>query len=199
MKYNKIYTVCYNTLDVFNNKEEAYNYYRRCYFMSEGAEHERYASILVELGFQNIGKDNVSEDCRQISVKTKEKYGNFINIDLGEFIPIDNAIEFYEEMIHPLLEVSDNYSINYNNKIPFVEFGSDNDYNLVSFSEFYKEALDKLNYKVNTIKTDDISDGKYNLVVNDIELKVCAWDKIEHVIENLQTILSLSKQDDLEV
>ena len=48
MRYNnKIYTVCYDTLDVFNTKEEAKKFYSECYYMSEGAEQERYASILI--------------------------------------------------------------------------------------------------------------------------------------------------------
>lgn len=77
MKYsNKVYTVCYDRLDVFNNKSEAKDFYSDCYYMSEGAEHERYASILVDLNFSNIGKDNVSTYCREISVKQEDKILN---------------------------------------------------------------------------------------------------------------------------
>ena len=199
VKCNKVYTVCYDTLDVFNTKKEASNFYRTCYYMSEGSEHERYASILIDLQENNIGMDNVSDSCNKISVKTKEGYENFIKIDLGEYIPIPDTIKFYEDIVNPILEISEEYEIKYNNKIPFEAFGSDIDYNMISFSEFYKEVLDKFNYKINTIKTDDLSDGKYNLVVNDTELKVCAWDKIEDVIENVQTLLTLSKHDDLEM
>ena len=72
MKSKKIYTICYDTLDVFNSKKEASNFYRTCYYMSEGSEHERYASILIDLQENNIGMDNVSDSCNKISVKKKK-------------------------------------------------------------------------------------------------------------------------------
>lgn len=59
MKFDKIYTVCYDTLDVFNTKEEARKFYSDCYYNSEGAEHERYANILIDLNFCDIGKYNL--------------------------------------------------------------------------------------------------------------------------------------------
>lgn len=196
MKYsNKVYTVCYDRLDVFNNKSEAKDFYSDCYYMSEGAEHERYASILVDLNFSNIGRDNVSAYCGEISVKQEDK---ILNIKLDKSLSIEDAINFYEEKVQPILEVSDDYGIGFNRMVPFDEFGSDeeSDY-MSSFSKYYQELFKKFNISVDNISTEEISDGKYNLVVDDTELTIKAGDKIESVIDNVDTMLEISKKKDL--
>lgn len=196
MKYsNKVYTVCYDRLDVFNNKSEAKDFYSDCYYMSEGAEHERYASILVDLNFSNIGKDNVSTYCREISVKQEDK---ILNIRLDKALSIEDTINFYEEKVQAILEVSDDYGIDFNRMVPFDEFGSDeeSDY-MSSFSKYYQELFKKFNISVDNISTEEISDGKYNLVVDDTELTIKAGDKIESVIDNVDTMLEISKKKDL--
>lgn len=196
MKYsNKVYTVCYDRLDVFNNKSEAKDFYSDCYYMSEGAEHERYASILVDLNFSNIGRDNVSTYCREISVKQEDK---ILNIKLDKALSIEDAINFYEKKVQPILEVSDDYGIDFNRMVPFDEFGSDeeSDY-MSSFSKYYQELFKKFNISVDNISTKEISDGKYNLVVDDTELTIKAGDKIESVIDNVDTMLEISKKKDL--
>lgn len=48
------YTLCYNTLQVFGSKEIALEFYKECYYCSEGSEHERYANIIMDLLHQNI-------------------------------------------------------------------------------------------------------------------------------------------------
>lgn len=196
MKYsNKVYTVCYDRLDVFNNKSEAKDFYSDCYYMSEGAEHERYASILVDLNFSNIGRDNVSTYCREISVKQEDK---ILNIRLDKALSIEDTINFYEEKVQTILEVSDDYGIDFNRMVPFDEFGSDeeSDY-MSSFSKYYQELFKKFNISVDNISTEEISDGKYNLVVDDTELTIKAGDKIESVIDNIDTMLEISKKKDL--
>lgn len=196
MKYsNKVYTVCYDRLDVFNNKSEAKDFYSDCYYMSEGAEHERYASILVDLNFSNIGRDNVSAYCGEISVKQEDK---ILNIRLDKALSIEDTINFYEEKVQAILEVSDDYGIDFNRMVPFDEFGSDeeSDY-MSSFSKYYQELFKKFNISVDNISTEEISDGKYNLVVDDTELTIKAGDKIESVIDNIDTMLEISKKKDL--
>lgn len=196
MKYsNKVYTVCYDRLDVFNNKSEAKDFYSDCYYMSEGTEHERYASILVDLNFSNIGRDNVSTYCREISVKQEDK---ILNIRLDKALSIEDTINFYEEKVQAILEVSDDYGIDFNRMVPFDEFGSDeeSDY-MSSFSKYYQELFKKFNISVDNISTEEISDGKYNLVVDDTELTIKAGDKIESVIDNIDTMLEISKKKDL--
>ncbi len=82
--------------------------------------------------------------------------------------------------------------------VPFDEFGSDeeSDY-MSSFSKYYQELFKKFNISVDNISTEEISDGKYNLVVDDTELTIKAGDKIESVIDNIDTMLEISKKKDL--
>ena len=198
MKYsNKVYTVCYDRLDVFNNKSEAKDFYSECYYMSEGAEHERYASILVDLNFSNVGKDNVSSDCRDIRIEMDED--EFLITELDENLSIDEAIKYYEEKIQPILDVSDDYGVDFNRIVPFDDFGSDEEMDyMASFSKYYKELFEKFNIEFDNIYTEEISDGKYNLIVNDLELRLRASDKIESVIDNVETMIEISKNKNIE-
>lgn len=197
MKTNckNIYTICYDTLNVFSSKEDAKKFYIECYYMSEGAEHERYASILVDLNFSDIGRDNVSTDCRNIRIKQDED--EFLKIELEESLSIDETIKYYEEKIQPILEVSEDYGIDFNRTVPFDDFGSDEETDYMSsFSDYYKELFEKFNIKIDSIYTEEISDGKYNLIVNDLELRLRAGDKIESIIDNVYTMIEISKNKD---
>ena len=193
-----VYTLCYDRLDVFNNKDEAKKFYTECYYMSEGAEHERYASILVDLNFSNIGRDNVSYDCREISIKVGGYSDIFLNIELEDRLSIDDTNKYYEEKIQPILDVSEDYGIDFNRTVPFEDFGSDGETDYMSsFSNYYKELFEKFNINVDSIYTEEVSDGKYNLKVNDVELRLRAGDKIESVIDNVDAMLEISKNKDL--
>jgi len=201
MKYNdKIYTVCYDTLDVFNSKEEAKKFYSECYYMSEGAEHERYASILVDLNFSNLGKDNVSKYCNEISIKQNNS-DKLLKIKLNDSLSIEDTIKFYEEKVLPILEVSDDYGVDFTNRTPFEDFGSDvESYTNASFSDYYKELLEKFDVKVDSIQTYPHSDGKYTLIIDDEEFDITAWDDIEGIIDNVDTIIkTLNKDNEVEM
>ena len=70
MSYSDIiYTISDNSLDVFKTKQEANKFYSTCYRCSKGTEQERYASVLNELKFSNVGKDNASKTCNKINIK----------------------------------------------------------------------------------------------------------------------------------
>lgn len=199
MKFDKIYTVCYDTLDVFNTKEEARKFYSDCYYNSEGAEHERYANILIDLNFCDIGKDNISKDCREIAIKISDGEFEFIKVKLDKSLSIDDTIKYYEEIIHPILIVSENYRINFNNNSPFEDFGNDYDSQfgaMYSFSNYYQEILEQINIVVDNISTSDWSAGKYNLIINNEEFKLTAWDNLESVIDNINSMLNLFKEKD---
>lgn len=198
MKYrDNAYTVCYDSLSVFKSKENAKKFYSECYQMSEGAEHERYASILVDLNFSNVGKDNVSSDCRDIRIEMDED--EFLITELDENLSIDEAIKYYEEKIQPILDVSDDYGVDFNRIVPFDDFGSDEEMDyMASFSKYYKELFEKFNIEFDNIYTEEISDGKYNLIVNDLELRLRASDKIESVIDNVETMIEISKNKNIE-
>lgn len=196
MNYSNVYAVCYDNLYVFNSKEDAKNFFGDCYYMSEGAEHERYASILVDLNFSNLGKDNVSTYCREISIQSSEN--KFLNVELESDFSIDDAIKYYEEKLQPILEVSKNYDVDFNRKIPFDNFGSDEDsYSKNSFSNYYQDLCEKLDIKFDNIYTEEESDGKYKLFVNDIDFKLTAWDSLNSVLDNLCFMTVLDKTNNL--
>ena len=48
-----IFVVCYEDVEEFETRQEAISRYKECYYMSDGAEHERYANILVMLQNDN--------------------------------------------------------------------------------------------------------------------------------------------------
>ena len=142
MSYSDVYTVSYDSLDVFKTKREAQKFYTTCYHSSEGAEQQRYASILVDLNFSNLGKDNVSKNCDEIHIKVQENKDKFITIKLDDYLSIDNTIKYYEEKIKPILNISENYDVDFTEKIPFECFGSDADsYTNSSFTDYYREIL----------------------------------------------------------
>lgn len=189
---NKTYTVCYDSLDVFNDKKSAKDFYMACYRMSEGAEQKRYADILVGLDSTNLAKDNISNHCNRINIQLDSKTDTYLNINLDDNLSIEDTIKYYEDYIIPILDLSKEYDVDFNNKIPFEEFGADSDYNMASFSKFYKELLSKFNVEMEYVSTDSFSDGKYEMTVERGPIfKVYAWDNIEDVLSNVESIINL--------
>lgn len=198
---NKIYAVCYNSLHVFDTKKDARKFFDTCYHCSEGAEQQRYASILIELDSSNFATDNVSNICRDINVI---KNHGTMKIGLKEPKCIDDCIEYFKNIINPILEISNNYNIKFNSKVPFEDFGSDEESEyMYSYSDFYNDIFHDKNIEL--IETNEISDGKYELNVypnvgSKISLEITAWDKLENVIDNIENInKQLSKDNDLEM
>lgn len=204
MKCNdKIYTVCYDTLYVFDSKKEAKNHFSKCYYMSEVAEHDRYASILVDLNLSNLGKDNVSRDCREINIKMNSNADECLKVNLNKYLSIEDTIKYYEEKIVPILEISNDYGVNFFIKTPFEDFGSDSEiYTNISFSDYYKKLLEKFDLKINNIQTESRSDGKYTIIINDKEFDIVAWDDFNGVIDNVDSmieVLSENKESEMEI
>ena len=139
----------------------------------------------VEFG----GKDNVSKNCDEIHIKAQENKDKFITIKLDDYLSIDNTIKYYEEKIKPILNISENYDVDFTEKIPFECFGSDADsYTNSSFTDYYREILKNRNINIDSICTNDWSDGKYNLIVNGNDFKITAWDSLKDVIDNIDSI-----------
>lgn len=197
-KNNKVYVICYDTLDVFNTREEAKRFYKYCYYSSEGAEHERYASILIDLDDKDIAKDDVSIDCKTISIKTDKNA--FIKLELEEFLPIKDTINYYEKNIQPIIDVSKEYDIDFNSKIPFQDYGSDEESGyMCSFTNFYKEILKNMNIENVNISTEEVSAGKYKIILSNNEVDITAWDKLDSVINNINTIKEILNNKDIEM
>lgn len=198
MSYSDVYTVSYNCLDVFKTKREAQKFYTTCYHCSEGAEQQRYASVLVNLNFSNLGKDNVSKSCDEIHIKLQGNKDKFITIKLDDYLSIDNTIKYYEENIKPILDISEAYNIDFNNEIPFEYFGSEEEINMYTFSSYYMDIIKKMGIDVKSIVTIEKSAGKYEMKVDENIIDVRAWDKLDDVFENIKTIKELFKEKNKE-
>lgn len=191
-KDNTAYVKCYDTLYVFNNKDDAEKYFTECYYSSDGAERERYASVLIDLKFSNIAKDNVDSVCNEITIANNDLKG-YINVNLNNTLTIKEAIKYYKDIIIPILKVSDDYGVDFYNKLPFEDFGSDDEsFFNTSFTDYYKNILKEIN--IDNICTDYWSDGKYDLTVNNNRYRITAWDNLDAVIDTISTIIKEEKE-----
>ena len=75
-----------------------------------------------------------------------------------------------------------------------MDYGADRDsLAMPSLSSLYKEILEKLNIEVSYIATDDISDGKYETIIElengkSISIDTSAWNDKEVVSNNIKSI-----------
>ncbi len=195
---NEVLTICGESLNVFKNIEMAKDFYKICYMYSEGFERERYANVLLKLDYYDVVDDEATSYCDSISIQLDKN--NFINYDV-EHLSISETIDNYKEKLKPVLEVSKEYNINFLSKIPFEDFGSD-DSSLTtrSFSNYYKDLLNKFNIKIEKINTDEVSDGKYKMNINDsVIVDIKSWDDFETVINNINSIIDLLKDNNLKI
>lgn len=187
---NEVYTLCYNSLDVFKNKKDAIKFYNECYLMSEGAEQSRYASILFDLNNnKTIALDNVSNGCNDICILTSGYFESPLKVNLINKLSVFDSIKYYKEKILPVLDVCNEENIRFDCRIPFEDYGSDNDINMKNLTNLYSKILNKRNVDFNDIYTNEICDGKYELKLNaDLSLKICAWDDFDIVVDNVDSI-----------
>ncbi len=192
----EVYTNCYGSLSVYKNKNDALKFYNECYLLSEGAERERYASILFALNNnESIAYDNFSNTCGEIYLHTNNYFERPLKIDLDSMLSFKDCIKYYKDSLKPLLEVCNEFEINFNNNSPFEEFGADNEFNMRSITDFYIELLKKKKINFDNITTNEVSDGKYELVIdNNFVLDTRAWDDFNSVIDNVNSIEEYSKK-----
>lgn len=197
---NEIFTNCYDSLSVYKNKIDAIKFYNNCYMMCEGAERERYASILFDLNNnKNIATDNVSRGCRDIYIHTNNYYDRPLKVNLLDKLSINESINYYKNNILPILEVCNDEGIRFDCRIPFEDYGADSDINMRSITDFYSKLLNKRNVDFKDIYTNEICDGKYELKIdNDLSLKLEAWDDFDIVVDNVNTIDEYVKRKDKE-
>lgn len=197
---NEIFTICYDSLSVYKNKTDAIKFYNNCYMMCEGAERERYASILFDLNNNNnIATDNVSKDCRDIYIHTNNYYDRPLKVNLLDKLSINEGINYYKNNVLPILEVCNDESVRFDCRIPFEDYGADRDINMRSITDFYSKLLNKRNVDFKDIYTNEICDGKYELKINnDLSLKLEAWDDFDIVVDNINTIDEYTKRKERE-
>ena len=115
----------------------------------------------------------------------------------------NKSFSYYENIIDKILDVSEEYNIDYDSNCPFESFGSDDEsqyYETYSFSKFYKNILGKNNIEVNDITTIIKSSGKYIITIdNKYEFEIKTWDNLEAVIDNVDSMIDLLKEKKLEM
>lgn len=192
----EVYTNCYGSLSVYKNKNDALKFYNECFLLSEVAERERYASILFAINNnESIAYDNFSKNCREIYIHTNNYFERPLKIDLDSVLSFKDCIKYYKDNLKPLLEVCNEFDINFNDNIPFEEFGADNEFNMRSITDFYIELLKKKKISFDNITANEVSDGKYELVIdNNFVLDTRAWDDFNSVIDNVNSIEEYSKK-----
>lgn len=180
-----VYTVCYDELYVFDSKEKAKNFFGGCYYASEGAEQSRYASILIGLDYSNIVDDGVSKGCKKININVDGD--DIISCELENKMETNDAIRYYQANVLPVLNVSNDYGVDFLKRTPFEYFGSDEEVDyMTSFSRFYNEIL---YHKLQSVETIEKSDGKYEMKINDqLVIDIRAWDNLKNVVDNVETI-----------
>ena len=101
----EIYTNCYGSLSVYKNKNDALKFYNECYLLSEGAERERYASILFALNNnESIAYDNFSKNCREIYIHTNNYFERPLKIDLDSMLPFKDCIKL--DIENPIIRIN---------------------------------------------------------------------------------------------
>ena len=104
------------------------------------------------------------------------------------------SFSYYENIIDKILEVSDDYYINFDDYCPFDSFGSDEeakDLGIYSFSDYYKEILSKNGVVVEDITTKEKSAGKYLITINDkYNFDIKAWETLDIIVDNIDSMIS---------
>jgi len=196
------YVICYDTLYVFPNKVDANRFFTECYYMSEGAEQNRYAAILMGLASNSkIALDHSSDYCREITIPSKDDKEDFMTIKLNNYLSFNDAVNYYEKTILPILNISEQYKIHFRNRLPFEDFGSDKECvcgSMYSLSNYYKDILEKFDLNIDKIITENKFDGKYKITINDSYVfEAKASDDLDIVFKNVNNIKEELKQKEL--
>ena len=155
--------------------------------------------------------ENAENYCSHKNTLEKEMY-NKIAKKCDEFDLINNimsdiqnnkSFSYYENIIDKIIEISDKYNIDFDNRCPFDSFGTDDEsknFGMCSFSEFYKEILEENNIEIEDISTREKSNGKYIVTIdNNYEFEIKAWEKLDNVFANVESMINLIKDKDLEI
>lgn len=198
------YAVCCDSIYIFNNEVDLKKYFKERYSQTNGPLKQRYASLLRNYNNKNIfSSDGLTEKCKEIIIKD-DKYSNmYISLDISEAMTIQETIDYFENIIQPILEISNKYNVHFINSSPFQDFGSDEDaaYGaLYSFSNYYKEILEKLNLDVKDILTEEIRAGKYSITINnEYEINTYSDEKLAGVINNIESLKTILKDKEEEI
>lgn len=202
---NNILFINGSTLIVFGKEKTAEKYFSYlCYptvYEKRWGEKRVYKSILDDI--KRRKKNNKSYPIYCIydnnpllnKIYITDYYHKRLKIQLDKFMINTEIIDYYENKIVPILNISKSYNINFATKIPFEFFADDNSSETMhSFSEYYTKLLHHFGVDINNVVTKEISAGKYEMKINNQIIDVRAWDNIESVLDNVDLILETEKQ-----
>lgn len=198
------YAACCDSLYVFEYERDLKTYFGNRYLSTSGPLKNRYAAVVMNFDRNSkFSSDSFTEECREIVIKDNKYTNMYISLNISEAWSVQETIDYYEKIIHPILEVSNEYNVHFVNSSPFQDFGSDEEaaYGaMYSFSNYYKEVLDKFNLEINNISTEEIKPGKYLITINDeYEITVYSDEKLASVIDNVESLKSVLKEKESEM
>lgn len=167
-----------------------------------------YYNLLSEDDKNSLYTTNMSEKAKQYRNHSKDLYNEMYSKIANKCFEYDlinkktkesnKSFDYCHKIISTILDVSDDYKINFDSKTPFQDFGNDDDSefgNMYSFSKYYKEILEKLSIKIDNISTRNWSDGKYIIDFGENnELELSVYENVDNVIDNIETIIAMQKQ-----
>lgn len=188
------YVACCNSIYIFNDKVDLKKYFSEKLSETNGPLKQCYATILRNYDSEtNFLSDGLTEKCKEIIIKDNKYSNMYISLDMENEMTVKEIIKYYENIINPILTVSNEYNVHFINRNPFQDFGSDEDAaygSMYSFSNYYKEILNLLDVNINDVTTEEIRPGKYSLTLNnEYEITTYSDEKLAGVINNIETLI----------
>lgn len=186
MKDNEIYIVANKYLCIWDDFESAINYYIHAYNVlkkSNDDYYTEYAAIVLDLmqGHRYSNPRNLKNCISIHDYKGKGIY-SYIDYPFSKRMGIFEGISFWDTKIKKVLEICDNYNIDYNNK-GFKE--TDNE----TIKQFYIRLFDEFDVDANSVFFEKRDDSSLELIVSDkIKVEVSKTDKIMDVLNNVEYI-----------
>ena len=171
-----------------------------------------YYETLDEIDKKSLWSGNKTDKAKeydQYYIKNRNEMYSEIAKKCYEYDLINNIILkknegksfcYYENIIDKILDVSDKYNVDFDDFCPFADFGSDDEldsFATYSFSEFYKEILEKDNIFVEDISTKEKSNGKYIITINNNHIfETNTWEKLYDVFNIVESMINVIKENE---
>lgn len=192
-KTSKLLQSCYE--DVYSNDSDMCHIDSETWqYMKDVLPYSDNDLVLLQNEVKNYQLDNVLEVGTSTDEYVIVGYSDLIT----EFNDDRNLVKenLNEYMVEKILSEHDIRL----SRVPFEDYGSDEESNyMYSFSKLYNEILDKLDIPTTSIITNELSDGKYEMIVDDnITIELRAWDQYKDVLDNINMIEEIQLKKDLE-
>ena len=176
------------------NDKDSYTVARVMNYGNSVELHYSEGKATIEYGYK-ITHDYWENEIEEIDWFNKDMSEAAINKKLYGLFEEHFGIQDEKKKI--ILEISKEYDVNFDTKIPFEYFDADSgNYNMSSFTEYYSDIFKRLKIHFDSMFTKEVSDGKYELILDNNILDLSAWDSLESVIDNVNSALEFYKNND---